>query len=96
MLRVGHRVTVAAAFLALAAASFGCTPNGAAGGQPGGGLELVKNKCTVCHTADRITQAKKDRAAWEKTVTRMRANGAVLTDAEAAQVIDYLTQSGAK
>jgi hypothetical protein len=47
----------------------------------------------MCHTIDRISQAQKDRAGWEQTVARMRGKGAVVTDAEAAQIVDYLTQS---
>ena len=76
-------------------ASAACTPSGQAG-QTGGGSELVKSKCTMCHSIDRINSASKDRAGWEETVARMRTAGAVLTDAEAAQVVEYLSQSGAK
>lgn len=85
-----HVALIAAAAIALTATA--CTPSGQAG-QAGGGSELVKSKCTMCHTIDRIEQANKDRAGWEETVARMRAAGAVLTDAEAAQVVDYLAQS---
>jgi len=92
---LGQGLVVIVSVVAIAS-SFGCTPSGATGGQSGAGLELVNNKCTVCHTADRINQAKKDRAGWEQTVTRMRGKGAVLSDAEATQIVDYLSQAGAK
>ena len=49
----------------------------------------------MCHTIDRINQANKDRASWEQTIARMRTKGAVLTDAEAGQIADYLSTSGA-
>jgi cytochrome c5 len=86
----GVSVVVAAMFMLTAVA---CTPTGQSG-QAGGGAELVNSKCTLCHSIDRIDQANKDRAGWEATVARMRAAGAVLTDAEAAQVVDYLAQRG--
>ena len=73
-------------------AAVGCTPTGSAS-QAGGGSELVASKCTLCHSIDRISQAKYDRAGWEKTVARMRGLGAQMTDAEAAQIADYLSKS---
>jgi len=79
---------------ALVFASTACTPSAGPGTAAGGGAELVKSKCTMCHTMDRIDQANKDRTGWEASVARMREKGAVLTDAEAAQVVDYLSQSG--
>jgi cytochrome c5 len=87
-------VTLFAASI-LVLASVACTPSGQAV-QPAGGAELVKSKCTLCHSMDRINQANKDRAAWAETVERMRTAGAVLTDAEASQVVEYLAKSGAK
>jgi cytochrome c5 len=86
---VGAALTVLAIF-ALA----GCTPTGQVS-QSGGGSELVASKCTMCHPIDRINQANHDRAAWVQTIDRMRGKGAVLTDAEAAQIADYLSKSGA-
>jgi hypothetical protein len=44
---------------------------------------------------DRINQANHDHAGWVQTIARMRGKGAVLTDAEAAQIADYLSKSGA-
>jgi hypothetical protein len=70
-----------------------CTPVGRSG-SAGQSAELLNNKCTVCHPIDRINKESKDRAGWEQTVTRMRAHGAVLSDSEAAQIVDYL--SGAR
>jgi hypothetical protein len=51
----------------------------------------VANKCTMCHTIDRINQASKDKTGWEQTIARMRTKGAQLTDTEAAQIADYLS-----
>jgi mono/diheme cytochrome c family protein len=86
----GFALVVGAALILAAAA---CTPTGSGG--TGQGAELVKSKCTMCHTIDRVTQANKDRSSWDQTVARMRAKGAVMTDAEAAQIAEYLSQSGA-
>ncbi|MCZ7543762.1 MAG: ABC transporter substrate-binding protein [Anaerolineae bacterium] len=68
--------------------------------QPGAGGEeemmehdgeaLVAERCTVCHTIDRIEAAEKDEAGWTETVDLMIGNGAELNDAERAAVIDYL------
>ena len=86
------RLRIAAPIVAvmIVFASASCTPTGT--GASGQGFELVKNKCTMCHTIDRINQANKDRATWEQTIARMRTKGAVLTDAEAGQIADYLSQ----
>jgi cytochrome c553 len=56
------------------------------------GEALVQERCTVCHTADRITNAmgQKDRAAWEETVDRMIGYGAQLNADEREAVLDYL------
>lgn len=54
------------------------------------GRTLVETKCTMCHTLDRIKSAQKDAAGWKTTVDRMRGKGAVLTEEEAQQIIDYL------
>jgi hypothetical protein len=45
----------------------------------------------MCHTIDRINEASKDKVSWEQTIARMRTKGAQLTDAEAAQIADYLS-----
>jgi predicted lipoprotein with Yx(FWY)xxD motif len=55
------------------------------------GADLVAERCTVCHTRDRIDNATKDRAGWETTVERMISNGAQLNADEQAAVIDYLS-----
>jgi hypothetical protein len=57
-----------------------------------GSEALVQKRCTVCHTADRITNAmgQKDRAAWEETVDRMIGYGAQLNADEREAVLDYL------
>ena len=54
------------------------------------GAALVQTLCTVCHTTERIDEARHDRAGWEQTVDRMIKTGARLTDAQRKVVVDYL------
>jgi hypothetical protein len=61
-----------------------------------GGLDgeaLVSERCTVCHSRDRIDKADKDEAGWTATVDRMIGNGAQLNADERQAVIDYLTST---
>lgn len=55
------------------------------------GDELVSNRCTVCHSRERIDDATKDRNGWTATVDRMIEYGAQLNPEERAAVIDYLS-----
>jgi mono/diheme cytochrome c family protein len=55
------------------------------------GEALVAERCTVCHTADRIENANKDEAGWTATVDRMIGYGADLSAAEREAVIAYLS-----
>lgn len=55
------------------------------------GPVLMEERCTVCHTLDRVESAQKSREEWESTVTRMVEYGAQLTDAETTVLIDYLS-----
>lgn len=58
------------------------------------GQELVLDRCTACHSLDRIKAAQHDRAGWEATVARMRQGGARLTDAEAEEIVQFLSAGG--
>jgi mono/diheme cytochrome c family protein len=55
------------------------------------GEALVAERCTVCHSADRINNAVKDEAGWTATVDRMISYGADLNTAEREAVITYLS-----
>ena len=57
------------------------------------GEALVAERCTVCHSRERIDAADKDEAGWTTTVERMIGNGAVLSDEEKAAVIAYLVET---
>jgi predicted lipoprotein with Yx(FWY)xxD motif len=55
------------------------------------GNALVNERCTVCHSRDRIDNATHDRAGWQATVDRMISYGAQLNADERQAVIDYLS-----
>jgi cytochrome c5 len=55
---------------------------------------LFEQKCSICHGIERPTAKRKDRAGWERTVTRMKnVNGAPITDEQARSIIDYLSRN---
>ena len=57
------------------------------------GATVLETRCSTCHSADRAKQAKKTQEQWDQTVTRMIANGAKLTDAEKAALVEYLAKT---
>jgi len=64
--------------------------------KPGPNLDVVKNNCTACHSADYIkTQPrgpkfKKD--FWQAEVTKMiKVYGAPIEEADIGKIVDYLT-----
>jgi mono/diheme cytochrome c family protein len=59
---------------------------------PGPGRETAAVTCVICHTTRYITtQPRFSRAAWTAEVDKMRKTfGAPLTDAQAAEVVNYL------
>jgi cytochrome c5 len=59
----------------------------------GNGEALLNDRCTKCHSLDRVTSAKKSASDWEKTVTRMVGKGAQLTSEEQKVLVDYLAKT---
>jgi hypothetical protein len=59
------------------------------------GKTLVAEQCGRCHPAARVDGATKDQAGWTATVGRMRSNGLVVTDEQAAAIVKYLTERDA-
>jgi hypothetical protein len=53
-------------------------------------LGLVVEKCTSCHSLERVTQQARTRAAWGNIVAQMRAIGAPMSNSEAVQIVRYL------
>ena len=56
----------------------------------GQGVEVVRNKCVVCHEADLIVQQRLSKPGWTREVEKMIRWGTDLTEAEKATVVDYL------
>ncbi|MCK4267861.1 MAG: hypothetical protein KAX16_03425 [Actinomycetia bacterium] len=54
---------------------------------------VVTGKCTACHMADRIREAKKSKTEWSKLVKKEIERGASLTDAERDAVIGWLAEN---
>jgi mono/diheme cytochrome c family protein len=54
------------------------------------GQTLMQDRCSVCHSTDRITSAHKTAAEWTTTVERMISHGAQLNTQEQQTLIDYL------
>src|SRR5690242_9460962 len=56
----------------------------------GQGKALVETACTQCHGIDVIVRQSRSREDWMDVVSRMIGNGAVLSDEDYNQVIQYL------
>jgi hypothetical protein len=53
-------------------------------------LNLVVEKCTSCHSLERVTQQARTPAAWSNIVAQMRAIGAPVSESEADKIVRYL------
>lgn len=60
------------------------------------GKALAQERCTACHSFDRIQNAPKTADEWKTTVDRMIGNGAKLNADEAMAVVDYLSKTYGK
>jgi sulfite dehydrogenase (cytochrome) subunit B len=70
-------------------------PEETAAFRPGPNLDVVRNNCTGCHSADYIetqprnVKSKKD--FWQAEVTKMiKVYGAPIDDADVGKIVDYL------
>lgn len=83
---------IASAMVVACLAIAGCAPTASTStsGSDSEAAALVERRCTVCHTMDRIDEAKLDEAGWNSTVDRMRNNGAVVSEAEQKVIVTYL------
>jgi cytochrome c5 len=60
----------------------------------GQGRDLTVGRCIICHSVEYIpaNAPAMDRAAWQKTIQKMRDRfGAPITDEQAKQILDYLS-----
>jgi mono/diheme cytochrome c family protein len=84
--------TLGAAAVALATAP-APSPEDSIQLKAGQGRDLTTGRCILCHSLEYIpaNAPAMDRAAWQKTVQKMREKfGAPITDEEAKQIVDYL------
>jgi mono/diheme cytochrome c family protein len=60
----------------------------------GDGKGLFEKKCGGCHTLRRSTSKRKTTREWQRTVLRMKnAIGVAITDQEAKEIIEYLSEN---
>ncbi|HEY6546630.1 MAG TPA: hypothetical protein VI589_01945, partial [Vicinamibacteria bacterium] len=59
----------------------------------GPGKEVTVRLCGTCHPAERSAAVRLTRDGWQKVMAKMVALGAQGTDAERAEVVDYLSAS---
>jgi cytochrome c5 len=62
----------------------------ASSGGSSDGQALLQERCSVCHSMDRVTSAHKTADQWTTTVQRMVSKGAQLNSQEQQTLIDYL------
>ena len=60
---------------------------------PSAGQTLMEQRCTGCHSLNRVTSAHHTADEWKTTVDRMVNNGAQLSSTEEQTLIDYLAQN---
>lgn len=78
----------------LLALGIGASPAAAVDDLPAGpGVDLVRDKCLLCHEADLIVQQRLAKPGWVREVDKMIRWGSVLTEAEKNTVVDYLALS---
>ena len=57
------------------------------------GEALAKERCSACHSFERVETAKKTPEEWKANVERMVAKGAKLDADEQEAVIEYLSEA---
>lgn len=56
----------------------------------GAGRDLTLRVCSKCHDPELAADQQNDKAGWKDLVDQMASKGADATDAEFAQIVDYL------
>jgi competence protein ComEA len=59
----------------------------------GGGKDTLVRVCSKCHSPDNVIANGQDRAGWEATITKMAGFGAVASDDEFTEILDYLVKN---
>jgi hypothetical protein len=89
-------LTLAVIFLAACSSNNSSTAapsGGTTSGSTVDGQTLMQQRCSVCHSLNRVTTAHKTAADWKTTVDRMINNGAQLSPAEEQTLVNYLAQN---
>lgn len=60
------------------------------GSQDQEAMQLVANRCGICHSTDLVTQQRLDRSRWTATVDKMIHWGAPLSPEERTALVNYL------
>ena len=90
------KLSVALALLLFAAvtlAAFAADDEDAKRLPPGPGRDTVAQSCLACHTSSYFRRLRLDKDAWSDKVGDMIDRGAKVTDAQAAIIVDYLSQT---
>lgn len=56
----------------------------------GAGRDVTLRVCSKCHDPELAADQQNDKAGWKDLVDQMASKGADATDAEFAQIVDYL------
>jgi competence protein ComEA len=59
----------------------------------GPGKDTLIRVCGKCHSPDNVLANGQDRTGWENTITKMAGFGAVATDDEFSDILDYLAKN---
>jgi competence protein ComEA len=59
----------------------------------GPGKDTLIRVCSSCHSPDNVLANGQDRTGWENTITKMAGFGAVGTDDEFTEILEYLVKN---
>lgn len=57
------------------------------------GAKLLEERCSGCHSSALSKSAKKSKAEWDKTVSRMMSKGAKLSAPEKKALVNHLAKT---
>jgi mono/diheme cytochrome c family protein len=60
---------------------------------PGPGRDVMISICSSCHSPERASTEKHDRAGWEDVIGAMQSKGATVSDSEFDEIAAYLAQA---
>ena len=69
------------------------SPKSTVSGSSLDGQALMEQRCSACHSINRVTSAQHTAAQWQITVNRMIGHGAKLTPQEEQVLVNYLAQN---